>query len=71
MVEIYNFDGLVEREGLYYEKFTKIPFSGKVTGQVQGSFKDGKKDGPWVAYHKDGTVDDARTGTYKDGEKVE
>ena len=27
---------LVERNGLYYEKFTDIPFTGKVTGKEQG-----------------------------------
>ena len=32
---------LVEREGIYYEKFTDVPFSGKVTGSEQGSFKNG------------------------------
>ena len=33
-------DDLVEREGLYYEKFTDVPFTGEVTGRKQGSFKD-------------------------------
>ena len=33
-------DDLVERNGLYYEKFTDVPFSGEVTGSAQGSFKD-------------------------------
>ena len=42
-------DDLVEREGLYYEKFTDVPFTGKVTGDTQGSFKSGKKDGAWVS----------------------
>ena len=112
-------DDLVQRGGLYYEKFSDVPFSGKVTGLYQGSFKDGmkdgpfvsylssgqlhhkgtykdgkedgtwffyyvggqlffkgtykdgKEDGPWVWYLEDGTVDDARTGTYKDGVRVE
>ena len=34
---------LVEREGLYYEKFTDVPFTGEVTGVEQGSFKDGER----------------------------
>ena len=42
---------LVKREGIYYQKFTDVPFSGKVTGQKKGSFKNGKKDGVWVGYH--------------------
>ena len=31
-------DDLVERGGLFYEKFTDVPFTGEVTGQSQGSF---------------------------------
>ena len=62
-------DDLVERDGVYYKKFTDVPFSGKVTGQGQGELKDGVKDGPWVSYRKDGTVDEKDTGTYKTGVK--
>ena len=45
---------LVEREGLYYEKFTDVPFTGKVTGNPQGSYKNGKRDGAWVFYYQSG-----------------
>ena len=31
-------DDLVERNGLYYEKFTDSPYSVKMTGVGQGSF---------------------------------
>ena len=58
-------DDLVIREGLYYEKFTDVPFSGKIEGLQRGSFKDGKKDGPWVRYRDDGQLRDK--GTFKDG----
>ena len=34
-------DDLVKRDGLFYKKFTTVPFSGKVTGNTQGSFKNG------------------------------
>ena len=61
---------LVQREGLYYKKFTEVPFSGTVTGRYQGKIKNGKRDGPWVSYHDDGTVVKFLTGTYKDGKKV-
>ena len=37
----------------------------------KGHYKDGKKDGPWVSYHADGTVDEKDTGTYKNGVKVD
>ncbi len=39
---------LVEREGLYYQKFTDVPYTGEVTGSEQGSFKIGVKDGSWL-----------------------
>jgi len=57
---------LVEREGIYYEKFTDVPYTGKVTGSVQGAFKGGKRDGAWVFYHKNGQL--SSKGAYKDGE---
>jgi len=57
---------LVYREGIYYKKFSTVPFTGKVTGIYQGSFKDGKKHGPWVLYHGNGQL--SHKGTYKDGE---
>jgi len=56
---------LVKREGLYYEKFTDVPFSGEVTGSEQGSFKNGKLDGVWVIYRKNGQL--AMKGNYENG----
>ena len=47
---------LVERNDLYYEKFTDVPFSGEVTGKTQGSFKNGKRDGAWVWYYENGQL---------------
>ena len=58
---------LVQRDGLYYKKFTDVPFTGKITGNKQGSFKDGKKVGPWTSYHRNGQL--KTKGTYKDGKK--
>ena len=43
-------DDLDYRDGLYYKNFTDVPFTGEVTGETQGSYKDGKRDGPWVLY---------------------
>jgi hypothetical protein len=62
-----EFDDLVERGGLFYEKFTNVPFTGEVTGQTQGELKDGKQEGPWAGYHDNGQV--SEKGTYKDGKK--
>ena len=60
-----KFEDLVGREGLYYKKFTEVPFTGKVTGSIQGSIKDGKWDGPWVGYYANGPL--LAKGTMKDG----
>mgnify|MGYP000232776340 CR=1 FL=1 len=56
---------LVERNDLYYEKFTDVPFSGKVTGSEQGSFKNGVKEGSWLWYFSTGQL--AQQGNYKNG----
>ena len=62
-------DDLVERDGLHYKKFSLVPFTGKITGDEQGSVKNGKKHGPWVSYHDNGQL--WFEGTYKDGEIID
>ena len=54
--ETVMYEDLVKLEGLHYYKFTGEPFTGKITGKKQGSFKDGKWDGPWVRYHSNGQL---------------
>ena len=49
-------DDLVERDGLYYEKFTDAPFTGEVTGSEQGSFRNGEREGTWVSYWENGQL---------------
>ena len=58
---------LVYRDGHFYKKFTDVPFTGTATGEGQGSFKNEKKDDPWVSYHKNGQLD--FKGTRKNGKK--
>ena len=57
---------LVQRDGLYYKKFTDVPFTGKVTGNQQGSVKNGKEEGAWAYYFSDGHL--SAKGNYKSGE---
>ena len=74
--ETVSWDDLVERNDLYYKKFTDVPFTGKVSGKTNspfkfnyienGEFKNGKKDGFWETYRDDGQLNNS--GTYKDGE---
>jgi antitoxin component YwqK of YwqJK toxin-antitoxin module len=59
---------LVITNGLYYRKFTEVPFTGNTTGKTQGSFRNGKKHGPWVSYHDNGQL--RSKVTYKDGKMV-
>ena len=58
---------LVERDGLYYEKFTDAPFTGEVTGNPQGSYKNGKEEGAWISYHYNGQL--AYKGNFKNGKE--
>jgi hypothetical protein len=56
MVLSETMNDLVERDGLYYKKFTEVPFTGKIIGRSQGAIKNGKEDGAWVEYHKNGQL---------------
>ena len=64
-------DDLVERNGLYYKKFSDIPFSGKVTqlpfGLKRGLMKNGKIEGEWITYNSASLLDSI--GNYKNGKK--
>ena len=65
--EDVDYNDLVKRDGLYYEKFTDKPFTGKVNGRFQqGKIKDGKKHGEWLWYHLDGQLGVKKN--YKDGD---
>jgi len=45
--ESLTIDDLVERDDLYYKKFTNVPFTVEVSGIENGRFKNGKKNG-WL-----------------------
>ena len=65
------FDDLVQRNGVYYKKFTDVPFSGKIYGfnvylkTTSGSIKNGKLEGEWVSYWDNGQLESR--GYYKNG----
>ena len=54
---------LVEREGLFYKKFTDVPF----TGEEQKEFENGEKKDPHVSYHDNGQL--LEKGTRKNGKE--
>ena len=62
-----TFEDLVVRDGLYYKKFSEVPFSGKVTGLRNGSIKNGKKEGAWVSYYSNGQL--KSKGNYENGKR--
>ena len=65
--ETVKFNDLELRGDLYYKQATDVLFTGKVTGRIQCSLKEGKLDGPFVEYHENGKI--FEKGTYKDGKK--
>ena len=65
MSKTVKYEDLVTRKGLYYRKSSDVPFTGKTTGKTQGTFKNGKKDGPFVDYWDNGQSESQ--GTYKNG----
>ena len=65
--ESVDFKDLVKRDGVYFKKRTDVPFTGKVTGDEQGTIRNGKKHGPWVKYHDNGQLETKVT--FKDGKK--
>ena len=66
--ETVEVEDLVKREGLYYKKSTSVPFSGKVTGKEQGRIKNGKKEGRWEIYNKNGRVE--KEITFRNGKET-
>ena len=65
--EVVTIDDLQQRDVGYCKKGTDVPFTGKITGIAEGSFKNGKKEGPWVEYHDNGQL--FGKGNYKKGKR--
>ena len=71
--DIVSMDDLVERNNLFYKKFTDVPFTGEVSGiseeffgKMSGKFKNGKKEGEWLSYNSGQLVG---IDNYKDGKR--
>ena len=65
-----NQGDLIERNGLWYEKFTSVPFTGSVNTEYtdgkrakNGEFVDGLKEGLWEVYWENGQL--REKGSYK------
>ena len=66
--ETLSMDDLVMRNNTYYKKFSDKPFSGKISEDLVGKFKKGKKDGLWLRYWTNGQL--FSKGKYSKGVKV-
>ena len=62
-----SYDELVQRDGLYYKKFTDVPFTGNVTGKTHGYLNNGIKEGAWVFHWSNGTLKEK--GNYENGRR--
>ena len=62
--ETVDYGDLVYRNGLFYKKFTNVPFTGKTSGQYQATYKDGKPHGSAEWYHENGQL--SKKQTWKD-----
>ena len=38
--------------------------------QLKSNYRNGKAEGAWIHYHENGTVDEEKTGTFKNGKKI-
>ena len=51
-------DDVVERNGLYYKKFSDTPFTGELFGKWHGMIIEGKLEGLWEWYYDNGQLQD-------------
>ena len=65
--ENLKYEDLLIRENNYYEKFSDLPYTGNVTGRIQGYFKNGKKNGSWTFYYSSGQL--FKKGNFKNGKE--
>ena len=62
-----NFQELIKRDGIYYKKFSDVPFTGDVFGKKKGFLKKGIPEGSWVSFYDNGQLD--TKGNFKNGKK--
>ena len=49
-------DDLVERDGIYYKRFSDEPFTGQVAGLARGTIKNGRIEGSWKKFYPSGDL---------------
>ena len=48
--DVTDWNNIVIRNGLYFEKFSNEPYKGNLTALYKGKFKEAKKEGEWLDY---------------------
>ena len=51
-----DIDELELRNGLFYQKSSDKPFTGKVSGKEDGEIIEGKREGTWIFYYENGVL---------------
>ena len=61
-----NKKDLIQRDGLFYKKFTDVPFTGETSQSSfkngkeiihgKGEYKNGKREGSWITYWSNGQL---------------
>ncbi len=65
--ETLSLEDLVKRDDIYYQKFSNIPYSGKIIGTKTGKIENGIMVGEWLSYFKSGQLEFIHN--YKNGQR--
>jgi len=54
--EKVKMNDLTERDGIYFKKFSDLPFTGELEGRYQGKMVNGIRHGLWLTYSPKGNL---------------
>jgi chemotaxis protein MotB len=63
-----SIDDLTLRNGVFYKRYTDVPFSGSITGKINVRLENGKFEGHFDGYYDDGQLKEK--GSYKSGKRT-
>jgi hypothetical protein len=61
----------VERNGQWVREGPSVHWSPDHKKLVEGSYREGERDGPWTFWNADGSIEAARSGIYEAGVRVQ
>jgi len=65
---LIKYKDLKRNSGIYQSKKTNLPFSGEVIGKKSGTLINGKQDGQWMQWYRNGKL--RSEGKYQNGKKI-